>query len=230
MPQSVLCLIPPDCLVELLVAATITLAVSAGAVFGLTTIMRADEEAEVETQRRMELSRALDFMAEEVKMAQAVAPDVNIDVHSTVASDFDSDCDDAGDGVDCALILQIPGVSQRVIYYVASPPNGSVWLGPRVIYRWGPEYNADGTYSNAGTPANWSARPLVDRIEGNLESPWHTSCQSGWSPNLPEDDRDSFYACVDPTGKVAEVFLLGALSDSSEHLEVKTKAFARSTP
>jgi len=233
-------------LIELLVAASITTVVVSAAGFGLVNIMGANSKAEAETLRRIELNRALDFMAEEVRMASSIATDVDINVHSSLAPNFPSDCDNSSDGVDCALILHIPDVKQQgVIYYVASPPEDSPWLGPRVIYRWGPDFLANGTYSNPDDPAEWDAQPLVDRIEDNLDSPYWTTCPTGdpsvttddWSPKLNDptenaEDRDSFYACINPTGKIAEIFILGevegAYGSSAPHQVVSTRVFARS--
>lgn len=218
---------------ELLIGAAITGVVIAAAGFGLVAITGANERAEDQNQRRMELNRALDFVAEEVKMARSIQVDTDIDVQASLAPNFPSDCDNPDDDVHCALILEIPGVNRRVIYYVAPPPNDSPWLGPRVIYRWGPNFNANGTYSNS---ANWTVEPLVDRIVGNRAT--HSNCPTvpiNWSPNLSADDRDSFYACVQPTavgnatGRVAEIFILGDLAPE-DPLPVSTRAFARSTP
>jgi len=235
-------------LIELMVAASISTVVIAVGGYGLVSIMGANKRAEDQNLRRVELNRALDFMADEVKMAQSIAIDPNVNV-STIAPDFPSTCHVTNDEIDCPLILQIPGVdetpnannikNQRVVYYVQSPPKNSPWLGPRVIYRWGPDFKADGTYSNPDNPDNWISKPLVDRIEGNLASP-NSNCPTGWSPNLTADDRDSFYACVQPTatgsatGRVAEIFLLGEVKgtygSSAPHQVVRTRAFARSVP
>lgn len=237
-------------LIELLVAASVSTLVVTACGYGLTTMMKADKNTEAQSSRRIELNRALDFMAEEVRAAKSISTHSDIDVHSAQAPNFPSDCDNSGDGVDCGLILEVPGVNQRVIYYVQSPLSGSPWLGPRVIYRWGPNFDASGNYTNATSPASWTTEPVVDQIEGNLNSPWHTNCPSGWSPKLNDptrnpDDRDSFYACVEPTttesptvysptGRVTQIYLLGQLKDAygenNGHLEVKTRVFARSAP
>ena len=220
-------------LIELLIAMSLTVGVIGLTGFGLVAIMEKSIKIEAETLRRIELNRALDFMADEVRMAKAITTNVYIDVKATVATDFPSKCHDPNDGVDCALILEIPNVAQRVIYYVGPLLAGSPWLGPRVIYRWGPNFEADGSYSNPSSPSSWKTTELelVDRIEDSVPNP-NPNCANGWFPNPPVIDRDGFYACVDSTGRIAEIYLRGKLIDaygnSLTPYEVNTKVFARS--
>lgn len=227
-------------LVELLVAVAITGIVVTVAGLGLVTILQANKRAEAATETRMELNRALDFMAEEVKMAEEIAtptpgsPKDYLD--TSVAPNFDSNCTVPNDGVDCVLMLKIPGVAQRVIYYVRNPPENSLWFGPRVIYRWGPNFNKDGTYGNP----DYLSRPLIDLVEDSVPDP-NPECPSGWLPNPPIPDRDGFYSCVNSSGKVAEIYLRGKLTDSLTknpscgsdtkvpYYCIKTRVFARSS-
>lgn len=228
-------------LVELLVAVAITGIVITAAGFGLVAILQANKKAEAATNRRIELNRALDFMAEEVKMASNIEENVAIDVQASLASDFPSDCDVPSDGVDCALILQIPNVDQRIIYYVWRPADNSPWLGPKVIYRWGPNIDLNGNYTNPNNPSRWTVEPLVDLIEDSVPAP-NPNCPSGWTANPPVPDRDGFYSCVNSSGKVAEIYLRGKLTDSLTtnpscgsdekvpYYCIKTRVFARSSP
>lgn len=218
-------------LIELLIAMSLTVVVIGLTGFGLVAIMEKSSKIEAETLRRIELNRALDFMADEVRTAKAITKNVYIDVQTTVAPDFPSECNIPTDGVDCALILELPGVSQPVIYYVASPQSTSPWLGPRVIYRWGPNFDNKGQYSNPSSPKDWKTAELVDRIEDSVPNP-NPNCATGWFPNPPVDDRDGFYACVDSTGRIAEIYLRGKLinayGNSLTPYQVNTKVFARS--
>ncbi len=59
-------------LIELLVAMAITTIVVSIAGFGLVTITSANTKAETETQRRVDLNRALDFISNEVRIATQV--------------------------------------------------------------------------------------------------------------------------------------------------------------
>lgn len=207
-------------LVELMVAMLITSLVISATGFGLVTITNRDKREKAETERRVELNRALDFIADEVRQAKPIAKNASADL-STIASNFSSS------GKTPVLTLQIPGVSQRVIYYIAS--SSSPWLGPNVVYRWGPNFNADGTYSNPTTPANWTYEPLADLIVNTTPSPT-PSCDTNWTLN-PSSGSTGFYACVDPSGRIADIHLRGKLTDaygnSRDPLEVSSKVFAR---
>jgi len=131
-------------LVELLASLVITGIVVAGLNVGMTYLLQESKEAEKETQRRSELNRAADFIAEEIKMAEAIAGDSSIST-ATAAPSFTKDCTDTSDDLVCVLILQVPGVPERIIYY--TEPAATPWQGPRVLKRWGPNFCADGTYS-----------------------------------------------------------------------------------
>ncbi len=215
-------------LVELLVAASITTIVVGVAGYGLVSIMGANRTASAETDRRMELNRSLDFIAEEVRQATAInriaAPAISQPSSSTV---------EAGT-VQSLLVLDIPGVDQPVVYHIAQPKSGSVWGGPRVIYRWGPPLASNGTYTNTNNDAdntlNWQNEPLVDLIRATKPSP-NSPCPGGWSPSPNLANRLGFYACIDPTRRIAELHLLGevnkAYGGSPATYEVSSKIFAR---
>lgn len=223
-------------LVELLVAVAITGIVITAAGFGLVAILQANKSAEAATETRMELNRALDFMAEEVKMASSIRADISdsLDV-SSIAPSFGKSCNNPSDGLDCALILKIPGIDQPVIYYVVdhnqlTPSQQATWRGPRVIYRWGPSFDTSGTYgSNKDNPGEWTYQPLIDSIESDLDETPYQDCPPDWSLDLNDEDKDSFYACVDPTSRVAEIYLLGESTDNSGHYVVNSRVFARSS-
>lgn len=157
-------------LIELLVAVSITSIVVSLTGSGLVTIMQNNSKAEVETLRRTELNRSLDFIADEVRQAKSIATNASAPATLALAPGFDST------GKTPVLILTIPNVSQRVIYYTASP--ASFWSGPKVIHRWGPTFKANGDYSNPtnapvtnpvtgitdNNPADWKGNALVDFV------------------------------------------------------------------
>lgn len=208
-------------LIELLVAMTITTIVIGITGWGVVAITQKSKEQKLETDRRVELNRALDFMADEVRQAKPITTDASANV-STIASSFDST---KGTPI---LILQIPDVSQRVIYYIAAKGTDSVWRGPNIIYRWGPSFNTNGTYSNPTTPANWTYEPLVDLIADERAPDTAPSCIGTLNR---ASNKTNFYTCVDPSGRVADIHLRGKLDDAyggdKTTFEVSTKVFAR---
>lgn len=207
-------------LIELLVAMLITSIVISATGFGVVAITDRNKREKAETERRVELNRALDFIADEVRQAKPIATNASANL-TTVASNFSSSSKTP------ILTLQIPGVSQPVIYYIAS--SSSPWLGPNVVYRWGPNFNANGTYSNPTAPANWTYEPLADLIVNTAPSST-PSCPTNWTLN-PSSGITGFYACIDPSGKIAEIHLRGKLIDaygnSRDPLEVSSKVTAR---
>lgn len=233
-------------LVELMVAMLITSLVISATGFGLVSITNKDKREKAETQRRVELNRALDFIADEVRQAKPIATDASANL-STIGTLIGVAPDFSSSGKTPVLTLQIPGVSQRVIYYIAPKETGSVWLGPNIVYRWGPNFNNSGTYSNPTNPANWTYQPLADLILNSTPNP-NNNCPDpdnnpattadNWKPNPAVASRTGFYACVDPSGKIADIHLRGKLTDAYGNtikdntgndvpLEVSSKVFAR---
>jgi len=210
-------------LIELLVAMSITTIFVGLTGSGLVAIMENNSKAEAETLRRVELNRALDFIAEEARMAKKIELDATTTVPGFSAATGTSN-------VQKVLVLTVPGVTNRIIYYIASPPSGSVWSGDRVIYRWGPDFNGSGQYSSPGTNTNTLLVDLIDDATptSNLD------CTTGWSPNPAVVDRKGFYSCVNPDSRVAEVYLRGKLTgaygNSLTPYKVSTRVFARSAP
>lgn len=231
-------------LVELLLAAAITTFVVSAAGFGLVTITEKNKKSQAETERRVELNRALDFISDEVRQAKKIAKVASTGDAaslSIVAPDFNDS------GKTPVLTLEVPGVSQRVIYYIAS--SSSPWLGPKVIYRWGPSFLGNGQYSNPSNPSAWSGQPLIDLVvdtvdDQNINCPDPdnnpVTTADNWKPNPNvSSGKPGFYACVDPSGKIAEIHLRGQLTDAYANpikdntgnnvppLEVRSKVFSR---
>ncbi len=213
-------------LIELLVAMAITTIVIGITGWGVVAITQKSKEQKLETDRRVELNRALDFMADEVRQAKPIATDADasVSLSTAIAQGFTSA------NKTPILTLQIPsetpGVIYPVVYYIAAKPTGTPWLGPNIIYRWGPSFADNGKYN---TPATWTDEPLIDLISDTAQSTFSCS-NSGWTLNRPSGNA-SFYACVDPSGRVADIHLRGKLvsayDDPKSDFEVSTKVFAR---
>ncbi|AFZ44240.1 hypothetical protein PCC7418_2077 [Halothece sp. PCC 7418] len=214
-------------MVELLAALVITGIVTASLGVGLTYLLQESQETEEETQQRAELNRALDFITEEIRMAESIEPNSGAIDISTDASDFGKDCNDNSDNLTCVLILDVPDVDQRIIYY--TEPTSGNWKGPRVLRRWGPDFNADGTYSNPTTPSNWSGDLLVDRIVDNTSNTSVPTCNADETLNGDEGVAGGVYTCIQNDATQAEITLVGNLEgDSSEDYTIRGRAFARS--
>lgn len=221
-------------LVELLVAIVITSIVLTITGFGVAALTNRNIRERAETERRVELNRALDFIADEVRQARPITTGASANLDKIAPGFNPADKTPV-------LTLQIPGISQRIIYYTTSsnPP----WLGPKVIYRWGPHLGNDGRYTNASNdppstcnsystcnPSNWQGRALIDLILDSTPSP-NPNCATDWTANPTVSNRQGFYTCIDPTGTITEIHLRGKLIDgngnSREPLEVSSKVTAR---
>ncbi|MBD2158137.1 prepilin-type N-terminal cleavage/methylation domain-containing protein [Leptolyngbya sp. FACHB-16] len=111
-------------LIELLIAMSLTSIMLALAGYGVATILHANRQSESEISRRANLNRALDFMADEIRMAKAIA------VPATNAISPPS-CGTATGVLD----LTMPN-DTHVIYYVHDVSNCSqLWTQPGTIRR-----------------------------------------------------------------------------------------------
>lgn len=200
-------------LIELLVAITMTSILVAGSSIGLTTILQKNAENERRIVRRQEASRALSFITEEIKMAQTISNDPENDAPS--GSELPSGTSDK----DTVLVLTIPDFDAPVVYRVAKPASDSLWEGPRVIYRWGPDFKADGTYDTS----SWENNPLIDLVTASDEDNFSYYCNQSYTDKIPADSPQGFYICLEGN-KVAEI----VIRSSEGEIKTSRKAFARS--
>ncbi|PSB10312.1 hypothetical protein C7B62_09860 [Pleurocapsa sp. CCALA 161] len=191
-------------LTELLVGLVMSIFVIGALGFGLMQVLGTSQSEGSKTTARNETGRALDFISDELRRAQAIEVDMSSSyldttndtlttlINEEVAPDFVLPT-----GGTVSLALQIPGVSQRVIYFVAPPATGSPWKGPLVIYRWGPELTANGSYvtdpTKAGrvnNPFGWTKEALIDNIDDTDQD---LDCDGD---GIIDSTYQGFFACV----------------------------------
>jgi prepilin-type N-terminal cleavage/methylation domain-containing protein len=211
-------------LIELLVAISITGIVITLTGSGLYTLMNANQRSQTETNERLELEQALAFMTDEIKMSKQIAfslPAKSTPPTSTKRSSFRQ----ASGSKDEQIVLVLnpatnSGLTDPIIYYLADPPNKSVWNGPRVIYRWGPTLMKDGKYSD-GSDKDVSEKlfdskvevayyneVLIDRVSEVKAPKSSDSCDSIYSYPMPSmADRLGFYACIAADGKSVKLWM-----------------------
>lgn len=190
-------------LAELLIAALLGAIVISAFGFGLVTIMTADKDSETKTERRIELNRAIDYISEEIRMAN------NIDRVQN-GSIFPG----AGVGV---LLLNIPSdkLNPNRVYFVRS--STPTWIGPNTINR------AQGTYNNPVSIFSSQEAPVL--VDG-LIAP-QTSALPSCSTGLK--GANGFYACISSDRRIVDLYLYGKLKNSSEpYILVSSRVFARS--
>ncbi len=221
-------------LVELLVALVITGIVISLTGTGLYAIMNANQRSQIETTDRLELEQALAFMTDEIKMSQQVMTNVNIP--------RDANFDPVSGDIQIILVLK-PAIGSKltnpIIYYLAEPPNSSVWLGPRVIYRWGPTLLQNGKYSDgdgkdvtaisAKSDIEYFNEVLVDRISERVTASTNIACESSYNYAIPAvTDRQGFYACIAPAQKSVKIWMYKQPNSSTKSQSINALVVTRS--
>ncbi len=225
-------------LIELLVALVIT-----GIVIGLTgsglyTLMNANQRSQIETMDRLELEQALAFMTDEIKMSQQIA--INIPSPPSRITNFNSAS--GSSRIQPILVLNPApnsGLTNPIVYYLADPPSTSVWLGPKVIYRWGPTLLQNGNYSDGngrdvsqiphGSPVAYYNEVLVDRISDRVATQANIVCENSYSYAAPMlINRLGFYACIAPDQKSVKLWIYKQPNPSANSRSINALVVTRS--
>jgi prepilin-type N-terminal cleavage/methylation domain-containing protein len=225
-------------LIELLVAISITGIVITLTGSGLYALMSANHRSQTETTERLELEQALAFMTDEIKMSQQVA--LYISTKPPNVLNFN---DASGSSNVQPILVLKPAKNSRlkdpIVYYLSAPPNKSVWLGPRVIYRWGPTLLKNGNYSD-GNGQDISTIPLnskieyynevlIDRMSDLKAAEANISCDSIYSYAVPSvAERLGFYACIAPDGKSVKLWLQKQPNTSGKSQSINALVVTRS--
>ncbi|MGK7956638.1 MAG: hypothetical protein AB4063_15520 [Crocosphaera sp.] len=208
-------------LAELLVGSALTSLVVGMAGFGLVHLLSLDQKASAKGTIQFNANRALEFISEEVKLARKI----NSDAVAALAEAPDFTLPD---GAKPVLVLQIPHVSQRIVYYLE--PADNFWDGPNVIKRWGPILDEKGQYeaANVNNPKNWESHVLIDSID-NLDIT--SDCPPDFQPTHV-NASEGFNACVNSEEKLVKLSLATTANNKTWHeainYKVETMAFARS--
>ena len=190
-------------LMELLLAAfigSIVLMVGGTSLYNMT-VKNKNVANQIET--RTNVSRAMDFIKYESKQALFFEYTDSATLAS-VAPTFALPT-----GASVPLAMSLPNLPESIIYYVAPPPNNSLWQGPLVLYRWGPKLNTQGEY-NDHDPSNWSTDPLVDNIDNTALTP---NCGTGWNVS-PSSGSTGFYACISSDQKAVNIYINGEIEQA----------------
>jgi type II secretory pathway pseudopilin PulG len=182
-------------LIELVVAMGLATTALTLAGSGMMIISQRNQVVVADRTNRYELQRTINFMANEVKMAQQIhpCPQVEKDLYQPASGSKNHYP---------VLALQMPskiGLTQPILYYVAEPPKNTVWSGPLVIYRWGPSMNLDGSYSNS----SYVNEVVVDRLDPNSN---YFPCQNPFSQSTANKPQ-GFTACIEPNGNAVKLSL-----------------------
>lgn len=191
-------------LVELLVAVFITGIALTIAGVAVVSMMQAQRKAAVEITQSTNLNRALDFITDEVRMANAISTPTSSELPTASCGTIIG-----------VLKLTIPD-KNPVAYYVHNRSGcaNSIWVGPATIHR--REYIS-------GSTTNTVDQILVDAVTAPANAP---SC----SPSIA--GGNGFYACIRNNNRSADLYLYGKLTDpvgnSRGTLLVSSQASVRS--
>jgi prepilin-type N-terminal cleavage/methylation domain-containing protein len=225
-------------LVELIVALAITTIVISLTGTGLYALMNANQRSQIETTDRLELEQALSFITDEIKMSRQVT--ANILWPTTAIQNFNPA---SGSSQIQPILVLIPASSSRlkdpIVYYLADPPNSSVWSGQRVIYRWGPTLLQNGNYSDGDgndialisptAPIGYYNEVLVDRISHVAPAQASVACDSSYSYSVPSiSNRLGFYACIAPDEKSVKLWMYKQKSPWAKSASIDALVVTRS--
>lgn len=236
-------------LVELLIAILISVIVITIAGFALATITSLDKKAEARIERRVDLSRAFDFISYEIKRAARINRTATMvaDGFSTslenVITSSGLNLSDLGSYGTIVLYLEIPINSPIGAICPAGSPNAgsappfpadydivvydirpstTTWLGPSTINRYGRIPDVSGKINPCSNPV--AGDILVDSISdvySVLDPDVKPICNS---PAILSG-VGGFYACVN--GGQVELYLRSKVIDNETH-NLTNKAFSRS--
>lgn len=191
-------------LIEILVAAVIMSMVVTLAGTAFVALLQQNQKAKAESDRRTNLNRALDYMANEIRTAKKIES-------TTVAGEV--------------IKLTLPDNS-NVIYSIAD--SSGVWTdaNSKSIKR-GSKFLVDGMQApqRSGNPLTCPSGTTWD----SASSTCVPTCPSGITPS----GANGFYACIYSGGKKVDLYLYGKLSDEprdpdyNKRLEVKSTVFTR---
>jgi prepilin-type N-terminal cleavage/methylation domain-containing protein len=225
-------------LIELIVALAITMIVIGLTGSGLYALMNANQRSQIETTDRLELEQALAFISDEIKMSQQVI--TNIPVPPTGIAGFNPAS--GSSQIQPILVLNPApnsGLTDPIVYYLADPPNSSVWVGSRVIYRWGPTLLQNGNYSDGngfdvrqipiGSPVQYFNEVLVDRISNVVPVQASIACETSYSYAAPIlTNRLGFYACIAPDQKSVKLWIYKQPNSSARSTSIDALVVTRS--
>jgi len=163
---------------------------------GLINLLRSNYRANADSEIQNNLNRTLEFVSDEVRRAKIIAENEN-EIIPTQQLNLKGI-----PGARAVLAFQIPDPSnpshpldRQIVYYTRNPAPDEISLtGPRVLWRYGPQLDANGNYDTL----TWQHSPVIDRLAAAVNDP---ICDDPTFTRIPQTGNvDDFYTCV-PEGR-----------------------------
>jgi type II secretory pathway pseudopilin PulG len=210
---------------EVLLAALMMLIAVSVAGIGLIDLLRSNYRANADSEIRNNLNRTLEFVSDEVRRARIIAQ-TEAAIVTTEVSDWKKI-----PGAQAVLAFQIPNPSnpnnllvQQIVYYTRNPENSLT--GPRVLWRYGPDLDANGNY----VIGNYIHSPVTDMLEAPAPAV-NLDCPANFN-RIPAKTYDlgGFFACVGADGN--QVILnanaqVNMTTNEKVEYSVSTRVFTR---
>ncbi|TRV07745.1 MAG: hypothetical protein EWV41_11635 [Microcystis wesenbergii Mw_MB_S_20031200_S109] len=159
---------------------------------GVINLLRSNYRANADSEIRNNLNRTLEFVSDDVKRARTIAQNMgDINLPKDVTEE------------QAVLAFQIPNpnspiqapLDQEIVYYTESPDIQSSLTGPRVLWRFGPNLDANGNYITPDKIDTWISSPVTDMLAAANVNP---NCPQGFQPIAvnPNSVENGFYVCV----------------------------------
>lgn len=191
-------------LLELILASLITTIVVTITGIGLLNLSSNDIRNAAEKELINNFNRSSAFISDELRQAQRVLSQTDLNNASLTA---------IPSGANRVLGIINPNFTNPIVYYTLASPDKLI--GPRVLYRYGPDFNDNGSYRTT-TPPNpsdtttWVTTVVTDLIPGpykdesdtTVQNSLQRTCPCGWTripavpSNLAQDTIDGFSVCV----------------------------------
>ncbi len=227
-------------LIELMLALAVTGIVLVLAGGGLFALMNANQRSQIETTDRLELEQALSFITDEIKMSQQIATSLPAKSYNKTSKFLQSAS--GSTKIEPILILNpsaSSGLKEPIVYYLAIPPNRSVWLGERVIYRWGPTLSQNGNYSDGygrdldaidrSPTVKYYNEVVVDRISDRVATEPNSNCDNSYALAVPDPpSRLGFYICIAEDRKSVKLWMHKQSTQSAKSQSVNALVSTRS--
>ncbi len=182
---------------EVLLASSMMLIAISVSGIGVTNLLRSNYRANAGTEIQNNLNRTLEFVSDEVRRARIIAPtEANIVTTKVPQA--------RAAGARPVLAFQIPDpnnpsqlLPDQIVYYTQNSQTGDSLTGPRVLWRYGPNLDANGNYITPADITTWIRSPVTDMLAATANNPNFCDDHEGFELIAADPgDVDGFYVCV----------------------------------